>query len=93
MNYLTTHAKKRTQQRGIPKLMIELLQRFGKRAYDHHGGVIRYLDKAARRAVEKYIGTHAFRRMHEYFDAYIVESTDSGGIITCGHRYAGRNTH
>lgn len=87
MSHLTKHAKQRAQQRGIPKLMIELLQRYGHRAYDHHGGVIRYMDKTARRSVEKYIGTAVFRRLHEHLDAYIVEAIDTGAIITCGQRF------
>lgn len=90
---LTKHASQRLQQRGIPRLMIEMLRRFGKRAYDHHGGVIRYLDKSARRSIEKYIGSQAYRRMHEFHDAYLVEAVGNGVIITCGHRFAGLHLH
>lgn len=93
MKSMTRHARERAQQRGIPRLMIDLLQRFGSRAYDHRGCVIRYLDKVARRAVEKYIGSQAYRRLHEYHDAYLVEAIDTGAIVTCGYRYASLKTH
>ena len=89
----TKHAITRQQQRDIPNLMIELLQRFGRRCYDHRGGVIRYLDRRSRRAVEKYVGSQMFRRMHEFHDAYLVESAADGAIITCGHRYSPVLTH
>ncbi|MDE2188083.1 MAG: hypothetical protein KGJ76_15295 [Betaproteobacteria bacterium] len=90
---LTKHSAHRMQQRGIPRLMIEMLQRFGKRAYDHHGGVVRYLDKSARRTIEKYVGSQVYRRMHEFHDAYLVEAVDNGTVITCGHRFAGLHLH
>lgn len=90
---ITYHGSRRMQQRGIPRLMIEMLRRFGKRAYDHHGGVIRYLDKSARRAIEQYIGSQAYRRIHEFHDAYLVEAADTGVIITCGHRFSGLHLH
>ncbi|NNM64772.1 MAG: hypothetical protein HKL99_09220 [Burkholderiales bacterium] len=89
----TKHSARRMQQRGIPRLMIEMLQRFGKRAYDHHGGVVRYLDKSARRTIEKYVGSQVYRRMHEFHDAYLVEAVDNGTVITCGHRFAGLHLH
>jgi hypothetical protein len=73
--------------------MIELLQRFGRRAYGHDGCVTRYLDKAARRAIEKHIGHAVFRRLHEYLDVYLVESVDTGLVVTCGHRFSSLKTH
>jgi len=85
---LTRHSAQRMQQRGIPPLMIEMLQRFGKRSYDHHGGVIRFLDRSSRRLVERHLGSQAYRRLHEFQDAYLVEAVDSGVIITCGHRFS-----
>lgn len=90
---LTKHGSQRLQQRGIPRLMIELLQRFGKRAYDHHGGVVRYLDNSARKAIEKHVGSQVYRRMHGFYDTYLVEAVDNGTIITCGHRFAGLHLH
>ncbi len=93
MNHMTRHSQQRAQQRGIPRMMIEVLQRFGRRAYDHQGGVIRYLDKKAKRDVEAYLGNPVFRRLHEYLDVYLVEAADSGQIITCGHRYSALKLH
>ncbi len=90
---LTRHSARRMQQRGIPPLMIEMLQRFGKHAYDHRGGVIRFLDHSARRLIERHLGSQVYRRLHEYQDAYLVEAMDTGAIITCGHRFAGLHLH
>jgi len=87
MKTLTEHGGKRSQKRGIPPLIIDLLQRFGRKAYDHHGGIVRYLDRQARRRIAQEIGASVIRRLHEYWDAYIVQSVTDGAVITCGHRY------
>jgi hypothetical protein len=83
----STHSVTRAQQRGIPPLMIKLVKEFGTRSYDHHGGIVRYLDKRARRAIEREIGTEVMRRLHEFADIYVVESADDGHVLTVGHRY------
>ena len=37
---LTTHARVRMQQRGIPEAALDVLLEYGREAHDHHGAVI-----------------------------------------------------
>lgn len=81
---LTRHADTRRQQRGLPRAVIEWLQRFGAEEHDKRGAVIRYFDKAARRRLEKELGRAVVRRMDSFLDAYLVEH--DGQVLTIGHR-------
>ena len=82
----TSHARKRQQQRGIPNLIVEWLQRFGREHHDGNGAVICYFDRRARRQLERCFGREPVRRMHGYLNAYAVfrNGTD---LVTVGHRY------
>ena len=46
---VTSHARARMQQRGIGAEALDILLSYGREAYDHHGAVILYMDKAAQR--------------------------------------------
>jgi hypothetical protein len=83
---ITSHALKRQQQRGVPNLVLEWLERFGREQHDHHGAVIYYFDKQARRQLERYFGRTAVRRMHEFLNCYAIID-NSGSVLTVGHRY------
>jgi len=83
---ITNHARNRQQQRGIPNLIVEWLERFGRERHDHHGAVIYYFDKRARRSLERYYGRTAVRRMNEFLNSYAILDTN-GSLITVGHRY------
>lgn len=50
---MTSHAIKRSQQRGIPPLIVQWLDQFGEEHYDGRGAVIRYFSLASRRAMER----------------------------------------
>jgi hypothetical protein len=82
----TSHAAKRQQQRGIPNLVIEWLERFGHEQHDQHGAMLYYFDKPARRRLERHYGRTSVRRMHEFLNAYVVIDRN-GQLITVGHRY------
>ena len=82
----TTHAQIRAQQRGIPPLMDELLDRFGREIHDGHGAVTVYLDKDSIRRMERELGREPVRRLSTWHDAYKVRRTDDGSTITFGHR-------
>lgn len=82
---LTQHAQVRTQQRGIPPLMIDLLEQFGTKEKASDGAVMLYFDKAARRHVKSYAGVLA-RFIEDFMDVYAVVSADDS-VITVGHRY------
>ena len=50
---LTAHARARMKQRGIRPEAVECLLDFGRESFDHRGGVVLYLDKAARRRLAR----------------------------------------
>jgi hypothetical protein len=49
----TRHAKIRAQQRCIPPLINDLLDRYGQEEYDGHGGITVYLNKASIKNMER----------------------------------------
>ena len=81
---MTTHAAIRSQQRGIPPLIVQWLDQFGEELYDGHGAIIRYFSRASRRAMEREFGSHPVKKMSEFLNAYKVENHD-GTVITTGH--------
>ena len=85
MNW-SRHALERAQQRAIPPLIEQWLDEFGEEECDGHGGIRRYFSRRSVRKMERAFGRRPVQRMAEYFDAYKVESTDDGNIITLGHR-------
>ncbi len=83
---ITVHGRTRQQQRGIPHLVVEWLQRFGREQHDGHGAIVFYFDRRARRHLERCVGREPVRRMHEYLDSYAVVGT-TGEVRTVGRRY------
>jgi hypothetical protein len=90
MNYTalnqSNHATMRSQQRGIPSNIIELLYDFGDRRYDGHGGVIRFFGAKSRHRLIEEFGSVEVRRVSEYLRCYLVESSHDGTIITVAKR-------
>lgn len=83
--YLTQHAEKRLQQRGIRLEAVDLLMSFGTVEFDHNGACIYYIDKCSRRRVENQLGGRGLRKLEAIGLLYLVASGD-GEIITVGHR-------
>jgi hypothetical protein len=83
---LESHATKRAQQRGIPPLVCQWLDEFGEERYDGHGGVIKYFSHTSIRAMERKFGSAPVRKLAGYFNAYKVECSHDGHVITIGHR-------
>lgn len=81
----THHAAIRAQQRGIPPMVDDLLDRYGHEEYDGHGAVTVYFDKQSLRVMERELGRRPISRFAEWHDAYKVRSVD-GKTITLGHR-------
>lgn len=81
---LTRHAQARTQQRGIPPLMIDLLLQFG--AHERAGaGMQKYFfDKTARRQLRSYAGPFA-SSIEQHLDIYVVVD-EHYQVITVAHR-------
>lgn len=84
---LTSHAADRLQQRGIPPLVIELLDRFG--AVERCGGAERlYFDREAQKRVNAFLGgARSMRVVEPWLGAYAVIA-DDGDVITVGHRHS-----
>lgn len=81
---MTHHAAVRSQQRGIPPLILQWLDLYGEEQYDGHGAIIRYFSRSSRRAMEREFGSSPVRKMSEFLNAYKVES-QNGTVITTGH--------
>lgn len=80
------HADVRAQQRGIPPLIVDWLERFGEEVYDHRGCVVLHFSKRSVRCLERNVGREPVRRMSEYLQCYAVLTTD-GKVITVGKRF------
>lgn len=80
----TRHSSIRSQQRGIPPLVVDLLIKFGCRQHDQSGAEILYFDRRARKRIESYVGG-LIGRLNEHLDSYVV--VDGEQIITAGIRY------
>ena len=75
------------RQRGILPDAIEVLLKYGREVHDHHGGVVCFLDKSARRRLERSADADILRRLDQrIFKSYLVLSED-GSVVTVGHRH------
>lgn len=83
---LSTHARRRMQQRGITPDALDCLLEYGREAHDHCGHVTLYFDKAARRRLERDFGAENPKRVEEVRRLYAVLARD-GEVVTVGHRY------
>lgn len=79
----TKHAQVRSQQRGIPELVVDLLLRFGRREHDHAGAEIVFFDRTSRKRLEAYVGG-LIGKFNEHMDCYAVMA--DGQVITVGVR-------
>lgn len=82
----SSHARTRAQQRCIPPLIDEWLDRFGSEQFDGRGGVVKYFSRTSIRVMERSLGRSPVRKMAEFLHAYKVESSHDGTTITYGHR-------
>lgn len=84
---LTHHAAIRAQQRGIPAspFLLEILERFARRRATADGAERLFLDHAARRAMQGYLGRRVYARLESFLsDAFVVAK--HGEALTIGHR-------
>jgi hypothetical protein len=86
----TFHAAIRGQQRGIPPLIRDWLLLYGEEEYDGHGGIRRFFTRRSIREMERCFGRLPVRRMSEFLNAYLVESSHDGAVVTVGHLYRNR---
>ena len=86
----TAHASIRSQQRGIPPLVVDLLLQFGCREHDHSGAEIVYFDRRSKKRLESYAGG-LIGKLSEHLDSYAVLA--GGEIVTVGARFKRINHH
>lgn len=81
---LTAHAERRSNQRGIRRVVIDILLEFGASTINGRGCEVVYMDKESRRRARRALGK-GYAKLERALDAYLVVSPD-GGLVTCGHR-------
>jgi len=86
----TAHSIIRSQQRGIPPIMLDLLLQFGCREHDHSGAEIVYFDRRSKKRIESYAGG-LISKLSEHLDCYAVVA--DGEIVTVGVRFKRINHH
>ncbi len=84
--YRTLHASVRAQQRGIPPLVVRWLDEFGEEQFDGRGGILRFFSRRSVRRMERSLGRAPVCKLSMYLDAYLIESSHDGQVITVGHR-------
>jgi hypothetical protein len=82
---MTHHAAARSQQRGIPPVVIEKLLDFGREAHDHRGSRIVYFDHRSRKHLQRQLGQDRYKQLESHLDAFAVLGAD-GCVVTVGHR-------
>ncbi|MBF0185960.1 MAG: hypothetical protein HQM06_16445 [Magnetococcales bacterium] len=83
------HAQVRLQQRGIPPLISDWLDCYGREEHDGHGAIILFFDKKSIRYLEQNIGSRTVDKVlanSSWRYVYKVVSTGDGCTITIGHR-------
>lgn len=83
---LTLHAEQRLQQRGIPPLVVELLDQFGASARCPGGAERLTFDKPARARLRRALGARGVAVVDKWLGIYAVISDDTGEVITAAHR-------
>lgn len=82
----TKHCRTRNQQRCLPPVVHHWLTEFGEEQYDGHGGVRIYFSHRSIRSMERVLGRHFVRQNQKYLNAYRIEGSRDGGLITSGWR-------
>jgi len=72
------------QQRHLPALIVDLLQRYGQSRYQNGATVLFFDERGQQRAQHEL--RQALARFDKLRDAYLVEANDSGQVVTIGYR-------
>ena len=82
----TKHFEIRMQQRGIPPVVQELLDRFGDLLYDGSGHRTVYFSGASKKKMDKELGRSFVNKLGNWSNAYRVETSAGDRAITTGFR-------
>lgn len=80
----TKHARVRSQQRGIPPLIVEWLMEFGATTRSHGAEKV-FFDKSARQRLKKTFGEKVIDRLGDLLDTYLVVGDDQT-LVTVAYR-------
>ncbi len=80
------HAEIRSQQRGIPPFIHELLDDYGSEEYVGEGCQLKYFNKKSIRKMESAIGRNVVQRLTTWHNCYMIVAPD-GCVVTCGHLF------
>lgn len=87
----TKHARTQKQRRVVPNLIVDWLLDYGAREYGHHGGIVYYFDKRAKRQVERAAGRVIVSKLESFLNSYLVVA--GGVVVTVGRRFKKINRH
>jgi hypothetical protein len=85
MSFLTDHARLRLAQRGIPDLLLPILEMYGDSKYQD-GAEVRFFTKKGRRRAHdaiKFLAAH----LDSLLDVFSIADSSQGRVITAGHHY------
>ena len=80
------HSKRRAQQRCLPPIVHQWLDRYGEETHDGHGAIIITFTHRSTRAMERDFGRHFVRQNRKFLRVYRVERNTDGTIVTAGWR-------
>lgn len=80
MNNMTRHARTRSQQRGIPPMIVELLLQFGSER-QQNGATVYYFDRRARRKLDAYAGG-IMPGLEKWLDTCVVLGSNNNVVTT-----------
>jgi hypothetical protein len=86
---MTAHAAKRVRQRGIAPEVVERVLAYGREAFDHHGGVVVYVDRTTRARLRR--RGEAAREVDRLAGVYVLVA--DGAVVTVGHRHRRLRRH
>lgn len=79
---MTTHARKRAQQRCISQALIDFVLRYGSVKYDKQHGERYFFDKRSRKRLRTYLGPWFYAAVETRLCVFVV--VVDGMIVTCG---------
>lgn len=83
--FMSQHANKRAQQRGIDKAALPLLLAYGRREFDGKGGIRYLMTSDSLETLSRAVGRT--KQVEALSGLYAVVSATDQTVITMGHRY------
>lgn len=83
---MTTHARRRAQQRAVPTWLLELLEQFGSARRAFYDAEVLMFDRKARARIRTELGCEALKRIDPFKNVYMVIS-DEGAVVTVARKF------